>query len=91
MLSIENKFRGYTPPPGKNLGGFLVENSPPLTSKFRGFWRKNFFARFARDRYHFHVRLEKVGLPRRFSAEELLLTHLLGKKNMEIAGAAQKI
>ena len=28
-LSIENKFRGYSPPPGKNLGGFSMKNSPP--------------------------------------------------------------
>ena len=35
-LSIENKFRGYSPPPGKNLGRAVMKNSPPLTSKIRG-------------------------------------------------------
>ena len=33
-LSIENKFRGYSPPPGKNLGGGAVKkNSPPPNLK----------------------------------------------------------
>ena len=77
-------------PPWQKSRGFFGGKLAPLNSKFRGFFGgKNIFARFARDRYHFHVRLEKVAVAKRFSAEQLLLTHLRGKKIlfMEIAGA----